>query len=158
MKENHKNVYELKAVADGRAVALESVGDRIFAEKVLGDGIAVIPDNGRIVSPVSGTVVQISGQKHLYCIRTAEGTNILVHIGLGTVKLDGKGFASLVDTGDTVEAGTPLAQVDLAVLKENGYDTCIPVIVSGQEVLEEKSCRLGEIKAGASVMMEYTLK
>ena len=85
-------------------------------------------------------------------------TNILVHIGLGTVKLDGKGFASLVDTGDTVEAGTPLAQVDLAVLKENGYDTCIPVIVSGQEVLEEKSCRLGEIKAGASVMMEYTLK
>jgi len=123
------NEFLITAPVTGKTVSLKDVPDEVFSEKILGDGVAVIPDNGRIVSPVNGEVVSVSDSLHAYTFKSDDGLNILVHIGLDTVKLKGKGFKALVKPGDKVKRGTPVAEVDLNVLKENGLSPITPVIV-----------------------------
>ncbi len=123
------NEFRITAPVTGETVNLKDVPDEVFSEKILGDGVAVIPDNGKIVSPVNGEVVSVSDSLHAYTFKSDDGLNILVHIGLDTVKLKGKGFKALVKAGDKVKRGTPVAEVDLDVLKEKGLNPITSVIV-----------------------------
>lgn len=123
------NEFRITAPVTGKTVNLKDVPDEVFSKKILGDGVAVIPDNGKIVSPVNGEVVSVSESLHAYTFKSDDGLNILVHIGLDTVKLKGKGFKALVKAGDKVKRGTPVAEVSLDVLKENGLNPITSVIV-----------------------------
>ena len=97
---------EVYAPVEGEVIPLDEVDDAVFSEKILGDGVAVEPDKGEIYSPVKGTVSVVFPTKHVVGITTEEGANIILHIGIDTVELKGKGFDVKVEQGDKVEAGS----------------------------------------------------
>ena len=113
----------------GQAVKLDDVPDPVFSGKILGDGAAVIPSEGKIVSPVDGEVVSVAETLHAYGLRTAEGLELLIHVGLDTVKLKGSCFQVHVKEGVQVKAGDLLAEVDLEALKAEGLNPVTPVLV-----------------------------
>ena len=98
----------------GEAVGLGEVPDPVFSQKIIGDGMAVIPSEGKLLSPVDGEVISVADTKHAYGLRTAEGLELLIHVGLETVHLKGECFQVFVKPGDKVKAGDLLAEVDLA--------------------------------------------
>lgn len=114
----------------GKAVPLKEVNDPTFAEEILGKGAAVIPTDGHVVSPINGTVETVFETLHAIGLKSEEGVEILIHIGLDTVKLEGKYFTAHVKNGDHVNVGDPLVDVDLEKVKEAGYDIVTPVIIS----------------------------
>lgn len=124
-----KNKFTITSPMSGQIVTLDNVPDAVFRDKILGDGIAVIPKDGKVVSPVNGVITSVSDTLHAYNIESDDGLNILVHIGLETVSLKGKGFNALVKKGDKVSVGTPIAEVDLAVLKKHNLNPITPVII-----------------------------
>ena len=139
--------------ATGQSVRLEDVPDPVFADKILGDGAAVIPSDGRIVSPVDAEVVSVAETLHAYGLKTQEGLELLIHIGLDTVKLKGACFRSHVKNGDRVKAGDLLAEVDLEALAREGINPVTPVLVC--EGLEGRTLNMAEgaVKAGESELL-----
>ena len=125
-------VVTLRSPLTGTAVALSSVSDPTFAEGILGQGAAVIPSDGHLVSPVNGTVVTMFGTGHAVTIRSDEGVDILLHVGIDTVNLKGAGFTALVASGDSVEAGQPLIDFDLAAISAD-YDPVTVMIVTNTD-------------------------
>ena len=103
--ESANGCVSILAPLTGRAVPLEQVPDPVFSQKIIGDGIAVIPTEGKIVSPVSGEVVSVADTLHAYGFRTEDGLELLIHVGLETVALKGECFTAHVKTGDHVKAG-----------------------------------------------------
>ena len=125
---------------NGQAAVLESLNDGMFSEKILGDGMVVTPSDGEFISPVTGTVETAFPTGHAYGIKTESGLEILIHIGIDTVTLNGKGFRSHVRQGQKVKAGELIASVDLDVIKNAGCPVETMVIVtSGNEILERAS-------------------
>ena len=114
----------------GRSVPLSEVADPTFSQGLLGPGMAIVPDSGPVVSPVDGEVLVAFPTGHAYGLRSASGVELLIHVGMDTVKLDGKGFTPHVKAGDKVRRGTPLVDVDWAAIKAAGYETVTPVVVS----------------------------
>ena len=114
----------------GEAVALSEVNDLTFAEEIMGPGMAIIPTEGKVVSPVNGTVAMIFETKHAIALVDDNGTELLIHVGLDTVKLGGKYFTAYVKAGDKVKVGSPLVDFDLNGIKGEGYDIITPVIVT----------------------------
>ena len=110
---HHANDLSVLAPLSGEIFALEQVSDPVFSGKVLGDGIAIIPEDGKIYSPVNGTVTTVSSTLHAYGFSTEIGLDILVHVGLETVSLKGEGFKVYIKEGDMVKAGELIAEVDL---------------------------------------------
>ncbi len=145
----------LLAIADGTAVSLSEVPDPVFADKILGDGVAVIPANGQIVSPVDGEIVSVTDTCHAIAIVTNDGVEILIHIGLDTVELGGKGFTPHVQAGDRIKAGAPLMDVDLDLIQREGYNTITPVLILNYSTLQEVTFSTGTVKAGMSVLAAY---
>lgn len=124
------------APVNGTVKCLESVNDGMFSEKIMGDGIVVIPSDGNFYSPVTGILESVFPTGHAYGIRTEAGEEILIHIGLDTVELKGNGFQAHVKQGQKIHMGDPLATVDLEKVKASGYSTATMVIVtSGQAIL-----------------------
>lgn len=115
--------------AAGACIALSKVNDPTFSEEILGKGAAVVPTDNRITAPADGTVDMIFPTGHAFTMTTTVGTEILVHIGIDTVKLEGKFFTKHVSDGDSVKKGDLIIEVDLEEIKKAGYDTTIPVIV-----------------------------
>ena len=113
----------------GKVVALADVADKVFASKALGDGIGIVPTDGHIVAPVAGVMVTVADTGHAFGIKTDDGVEVLVHVGIDTVRLDGKGFQVDVSKDQRVEAGDLLAKVDLDAIKAAGYDTTTVVTV-----------------------------
>ncbi|CNE00532.1 N-acetylglucosamine-specific PTS transporter subunit IIBC [Yersinia nurmii] len=120
----------LVAPVTGEVVALEQVPDEAFASKAVGDGVAIRPTDKTVVSPASGTIVKIFNTDHAFCLETDTGAEIVVHMGIDTVKLNGQGFARLVEEGAVVEAGQPILELDLAYLNANARSMISPVVVS----------------------------
>ncbi|HLS09868.1 PTS glucose transporter subunit IIA, partial [Lentibacillus sp.] len=119
---------EIYAPVNGEIVPLEEVPDPVFSQKMMGDGVAVKPSEGKIYAPVDGEVVQIPDTKHAIGLRANDGTEVLVHIGLETVSLNGEGFTPSVSTGDHVTAGQPLMAFDLEYVRENASSDVMPVV------------------------------
>lgn len=133
----------------GKAVPLSEVSDPTFGEEILGKGAAVIPSEGKVVSPVNGTVETVFDTLHAIGLKSDDGVEILIHIGLDTVKLGGKYFTAHVKNGDKVTVGTLLVDVDLAKVKEEGYDIITPVIISNSPDYGDVLAVTGQdVKAG----------
>jgi len=126
-----KETKKIIAPVNGHAISLSEISDPVFSNKVLGDGMAIIPSDGKIVSPVDGRIVTIADGKHAYGFLTEDEVNVVVHVGLESVTLKGEGFKVLAKAGDVVKAGDLIAEVDLELLKSKGIKTVTPVIVLG---------------------------
>lgn len=143
---------EVYSVADGQVVALEQVKDPVFAQKMMGDGFAVEPANGNIVSPVSGTVSSIFPTKHAFGIVTEAGLEVLVHIGLDTVSLEGKPFTVHVAEGQKVTAGDLLVTADLDAIRAAGRETStVVVFTNGDAIKSVKLEKTGSLAAKTAV-------
>ena len=143
---------EVYSVADGQVVALEQVKDPVFAQKMMGDGFAVEPANGNIVSPVSGTVSSIFPTKHALGIVTEPGLEVLVHIGLDTVSLEGKPFTVHVAEGQKVAAGDLLVTADLDAIRVAGRETStVVVFTNGDAIKSVKLEKTGSLAAKTAV-------
>ena len=118
------------APAVGTAMPLEKVADPVFSSGALGNGVGILPSEGRIVAPVAGTVVTAMDSGHAYGIKTDDGVEVLIHVGLDTVNLKGEGFSPRVSAGQRVDRGDPLVDVDLAAVREAGYDPTIILVVT----------------------------
>ena len=143
---------EVYSVADGQVVALEQVKDPVFAQKMMGDGFAVEPANGNIVSPVSGTVSSIFPTKHALGLVTEVGLEVLVHIGLDTVSLEGKPFTVHVAEGQKVAAGDLLVTADLDAIRAAGRETSTVVVFTNAEAIKSvKLEQTGSLAAKTAV-------
>lgn len=138
---------------NGRAVSLDSVPDPVFSGRVLGDGCAVIPEDGKIYSPVDGKISTVAETLHAYGITSDDGLEILVHFGLETVSLKGEGFTSHVKEGDRVTAGQLIAEADIDFLKSRSIDLITPVLVcEGGEGLNMRISE-GNVKKGEQLIL-----
>ena len=143
---------EVYSVADGQVIALEQVKDPVFAQKMMGDGFAVEPANGNIVSPVTGTVSSIFPTKHALGLVTEAGLEVLVHIGLDTVSLEGKPFTVHVSEGQKVAAGDLLVTADLDAIRAAGRETSTVVVFTNAEVIKSvKLEQTGSLAAKTAV-------
>ncbi|MBP3312424.1 MAG: PTS transporter subunit EIIC [Butyricicoccus sp.] len=120
---------KLIAPLSGQVVPLDQVPDPTFAEKILGDGVAILPENGKIYSPVTGEVASIAATQHAFGFRSTDGLDVLIHVGLETVSLKGEGFTVHVKEGDKVKAGDLIAEADLDFLRSKGLNLITPVLV-----------------------------
>ncbi|HHC2730967.1 TPA: PTS N-acetyl glucosamine transporter subunit IIABC [Klebsiella pneumoniae] len=130
---NAKTVETLVSPITGDVVALEQVPDEAFASKAVGDGIAVKPTSNIVVAPAAGTVVKIFNTNHAFCLETNNGAEIVVHMGIDTVALEGKGFKRLVEEGTDVKAGEPILEMDLDFLNANARSMISPVVCSNSD-------------------------
>ncbi|PXI61006.1 PTS N-acetyl glucosamine transporter subunit IIABC [Klebsiella pneumoniae] len=130
---NAKTVESLVSPITGDVVALEQVPDEAFASKAVGDGIAVKPASNIVVAPAAGTVVKIFNTNHAFCLETNNGAEIVVHMGIDTVALEGKGFKRLVEEGTDVKAGEPILKMDLDFLNANARSMISPVVCSNSD-------------------------
>lgn len=152
-----KNKNKLLAAASGRAIPLEKVPDEVFASKMLGEGFAVEPETGVFFSPADGVIENVSETLHAYTIHTNDGLDVLVHIGIDTVELNGEGFSSCVEAGERVKAGDVLARADIVFLRSKGFSTVTPVIVSNHERLASYDFEFGKAIGGETAVMNYKL-
>lgn len=145
---------DLVAPMSGELIDITEVDDVTFAEKYLGDGVAIRPTDGKVVSPVEGKVIQVFHTKHALGIEF-KGVELLIHIGMNTVELKGEGFEVFVEEGDKVKAGDLLVKVDLDVLKEHGYKTETPIVVTNMDDIKSLDKKeYGTVVAGQTSIME----
>ena len=143
---------EVYSVADGQVIELEQVKDPVFSQKMMGDGFAVEPSNGHILSPVAGTVSSVFPTKHALGITTKSGLEVLVHIGLDTVSLEGKPFEVKVSEGQTVAAGDLLVEADLDAIRAAGRETSTIVVFTNADAIKSvKVEHTGKLAANAPV-------
>ena len=137
----------------GKAVPLSEVPDPVFSEKVLGDGVAIIPSDGKIVSPVDGEISTVAETSHAYGFTSENGQEVLVHVGLETVSLNGECFKVYGKAGDKVKAGDLVAEVDLEYLKEKEINPITPVLICSDTEGKELQYIEGDVKAGESEVL-----
>ena len=143
---------EVHSVADGEVINIEDVKDPVFSQKMMGDGFAVEPENGHIVSPVAGKVTSVFPTKHALGLVTDNGLEVLVHIGLDTVSLEGKPFEVKVSEGQTVAAGDLLVEADLDAIREAGRETSTIVVFTNADAIKSvKVEHTGKLAANAPV-------
>lgn len=152
-KNNVANETIILSPVTGKAVALEQVPDPVFSQKIIGDGMAVIPQDGRIVSPVTGEVASVADTLHAFGFRTDDGVELLVHVGLETVALKGECFQVHVKAGDRIQAGDLVAEVDLAFLAEKQIDPITPVLICGGMEGRSLKGKEGQVEAGKDVLV-----
>lgn len=123
----------LVAPINGEVIALEDVPDPVFSEKMMGDGLAIRPTTGEVVSPVTGKIIQVFPTKHAIGILADNGAEILIHIGLETVNLKGEGFTAYVEEGDKVKQGDVLVRFDMDIVQKKAKSMVTPVIITNTD-------------------------
>ncbi|WP_145462079.1 PTS sugar transporter subunit IIA [Staphylococcus haemolyticus] len=143
-KEVNKEI-EIYAPLTGEYINIENIPDPVFAQKMMGEGFGINPTEGEVVSPIEGKVDNVFPTKHAIGLKADNGLEILVHIGLDTVQLDGQGFEILVSSGDTVQVGDPLLKFDLEYIRNNAKDVISPIIITNSDQTE--SIHVNDVKA-----------
>lgn len=152
--ENRIDTEVLFAPMKGNAISIEEVPDKTFADKLLGDGIAINPTDGTVVSPVDGTVALVYDTKHAIAIITESGIEILLHIGIDTVKMNGEGFEAFVSTGDKVKVGDKLVEVDLDLVDKQAASRITAMVITNTDKYEAvKTLKLGAVNSGEKVAL-----
>lgn len=140
--------------ATGKVIPLSEVKDEAFASEALGKGVAIVPEEGCVVAPFDGTVSMVFDTGHAVGLTSEDGVEMLIHIGLDTVKLNGKYFEKLVTNNEKVTAGQPLIRFDLAAIKEAGYDVTTPVIVTNMDAFKDmRKAAEGAVKAQENLLV-----
>ena len=136
---NKKQKTDLKLVAPatGTAIDLSKVPDPVFAQKMAGDGIAIDLSGETIVAPADGTLTLVFKTKHAFAMTLDNGVELLVHIGIDTVSLDGEGFEQFASEGDVVKAGTPIIKINKDLILEKGFSLITPVLITNPDVVSE---------------------
>ena len=149
--ENNKNA--LPSPLTGRVVSLDDVPDKVFSERLLGDGCAILPEDGNIYSPVDGKISSIAEGRHAYGIEADDGRELLIHVGLETVGLGGRGFEVRVGVGDRVRAGQLIAVADIELISGEGLSTLTPVLVCNLHEGEKISVSSGRVNANDDTLL-----
>ena len=142
----------------GEYINIEDIPDPVFAQKMMGEGFGINPTEGEVVSPIEGKVDNVFPTKHAIGLKADNGLEILVHIGLDTVQLDGQGFEILVSSGDTVQVGDPLLKFDLEYITNNAKDVISPIIITNSDQTE--SIHVNDVKAvikGETKVVDVTM-
>ncbi len=150
-----KNVQKLsvKSPENGTTISMSEVKDETFAQELLGPGIAIIPVDGKVISPIDGVIAMVFDTKHAICIQGDDDLEMIVHVGLDTVQLNGKYYQAYKKQGDQVKAGDVLLEFDLSEITEAGYDVTTPIVITNLGGYRITKCLTGkEVKAGDEVM------
>ncbi|MGX9419011.1 PTS glucose transporter subunit IIA [Vibrio sp. RC27] len=147
---------EIIAPLSGDIVNIEDVPDVVFAEKIVGDGIAIKPNGDKIVAPVNGTIGKIFETNHAFSIESDEGVELFVHFGIDTVELKGEGFTRIAEEGQSVKAGDTVLEFDLAYLLENAKSTLTPVVISNMDEIKELNKLSGAAVVGETPVLRVT--
>lgn len=149
----------LLAPFSGKTVELASVPDPVFAEKLTGDGLAIELASDTVLAPCDGVISLFFDTKHAFAITTDDGIQILVHVGLDSIILNGEGLTALKKSGDRVKAGTPIIKIDLDVLKKNAINMISPVLVVNYDKVSDLKTRSAgcEVSAGNDEVLQYAL-
>ncbi|MBQ8331960.1 MAG: PTS transporter subunit EIIC [Clostridia bacterium] len=139
---------------DGKTVPLEQVPDTVFSDRILGDGCAILPSDGKIYSPVDGEITSVADAKHAYGFLSEDGMEVLVHVGLETVSLEGKGFRTYVKVGSRVKRGELIAEVDLKLLAERGISPMTPVLICNAPEGTKISVLAETVRGGKDGLLE----
>lgn len=148
---------KLLAPMTGEIIRLEDVPDEVFASKMIGDGLAIEPKDNEVLSPCDGKIVQIFPTKHAIGIETKEGIEILIHIGIDTVSLNGKGFKSFVSQGDRVLCGDKLLEIDLDYISKNAKSIITPILITNMDKVKELSKSKGNVRKGKDMILEIII-
>lgn len=144
---------QIFAPCAGKLLPLREVKDPTFSTGILGQGVAIVPSDGRFYAPADGTVATVFPTGHAAAIRTTDGAEVLLHIGLDTVKLKGKYFTIHAEEGQQVKKGDLLLEADLEAVSAAGYDTITPIIISNFEVFEKiETSGAGEVSVGDEIL------
>lgn len=149
-KKNNKS--EIKSPITGTGLPLSEVPDEVFASKMMGDGIAFEPSEGTLYAPIDGEIVQVFPTLHAVGIKSNNGLEILVHIGIDTVNLSGEGFESFVVVGDKVAAGQKLISFDIDLIKEKAKSAIIPLIITNMDNVANIEYKYGATTKDTAVL------
>ena len=144
---------EIIAPLSGEIVNIEDVQDVVFAEKIVGDGIAIKPSGNKIVAPVDGTIGKIFETNHAFSIESDDGIELFVHFGIDTVELKGEGFKRIAEEGQSVKKGDVVIEFDLALLEEKAKSVLTPVVISNMDEIKELNKLSGTVTVGETVIM-----
>lgn len=151
--------FDIFAPVSGQVIDLSEVPDEIFAQKIAGDGVAIKPSSNIIVAPVEGTIYLIMESNHAFAITLHNGIEILVHIGIDTVQLDGRGFERLIEEGAKVNVGTPIMKIDTEAISEAGYSLITPILIANPDKLKDISYTTDvEVNAAETKLISYSIK
>ncbi|MEH7009288.1 PTS glucose transporter subunit IIA [Neobacillus niacini] len=150
-----KEKLQIVAPVNGAIIPLEEVPDPVFSQKMMGEGIAVMPTAGNIHSPVNGTVILIAATEHAIGIRADDGTEILIHVGLETVALNGNGFTVAVHVDDKISVGQLLIEVDWEYIQTHAKSTITPIVITNSHEEKRQFTLTEEVSAvqGETVMI-----
>jgi len=144
---------ELSSPLTGTVIPLTQVEDAVFSGGILGEGVALIPEEGKVFAPVDGTISAITDTKHAVGMTSNDGVEILIHVGLDTVQLGGEGFVLHCKTGDKVKKGALLLEFDMNKIKEAGFSLTTPVLVSNMnQFVSLKASEKKQVKAGETLI------
>ena len=147
-----KKQISLVSPMDGDLINLEDIDDAVFSKKLVGEGVAIIPTSSTVIAPINGVVTRIFPTKHAFMISDPNGIEVLVHVGLDTVELNGEGFTCLVKEGDTVNQASPILEVDFKFLESKNKDIATPIIVTSDKDIELDIYIIGTIREGESLL------
>ncbi|MDK2802867.1 MAG: PTS glucose transporter subunit IIA [Oscillospiraceae bacterium] len=143
------------APISGKCINISDCEDEVFSQKILGDGIAIIPSSGEVFSPVDGEIIQTVDSKHAIGIRSKSGAEILIHLGMDTVSLNGEGFEYFVKEGDKVSVGDKVMTMDLEFIKSKGLKTVTPVVITNSNDIKNLDFSYGDIVAKETSIITY---
>lgn len=148
-----KQKLQIFSPVHGKILSLDQVPDPVFSEKMMGEGVAIMPSGGNIHSPIDGSVILVADTKHAIGIRSKDGTEILIHIGLETVSLNGVGFNTHVKIGDSVSIGQLLVDVDWTYLKKHAESIITPIVITNSNDRDIQVENMNEGFVGETVLM-----
>ncbi len=161
MTKQEKDYQALQLVApiSGQTIELENVPDPVFSEKLTGDGLAIIADGDTVLAPCDGEITLFFDTKHAFAITTPDGIQVLVHVGLDTIIMNGDGLTALKETGEKVTAGTPILKLDRPLLDKHNINMICPVLIVNYEKVKQLQPRLaGEcVIAGEDTVLKYAV-
>lgn len=142
----------------GKCILVSEVSDHVFRDKVLGDGVAIMPTESSVYAPCNGTIVQVAHTNHAICIESDDGLDILLHLGMDTVKLGGAGFTCHVEAGERVLTGQLLMEMDMEQIASKGFDITSPCIITNLEQITALECLPGDVIHAETPIMKYKTK